>query len=244
MNLHKSSPNFSEGLSSSVSKQKFSDAEKFTVPGPGLGPVNRATLVRDPKHLGFTLARYKFVAKMFAGKSSVFEVGCHEGTGSLVVASEVGELTAMDFQEQTIAWCKDEYTQFYQNISWVAADAMCGIPPSKSGSTQYDAGYLLDVLEHIDPGQEVDFLNAIVNSLNSRGSLIVGIPSLESQPYASPVSKVQHINCKTLDDLRSLMLNFFDNVFMFGMNDEVLHVGFSRMCHYIFALGVGPKLRS
>mgnify|MGYP007028595943 CR=1 FL=1 len=34
---------------------------------------------------------------------------------------------------------------------------------------------------------------------------------------------------------------FFDNVFLFSMNDEVVHTGFTPMAHYLFALCVGPK---
>ena len=56
---------FSKGSSSEFAKAKLRDSDKFVVEGPGLGPVNRATLVRDPKHLGFTLSRYKFISKMF-----------------------------------------------------------------------------------------------------------------------------------------------------------------------------------
>ena len=40
----------------------------------------------DPKRLGFTLARYKFVAKMLAGYEQVLEVGCGDGFASVVVA--------------------------------------------------------------------------------------------------------------------------------------------------------------
>ena len=40
---------------------------------------------------------------------------------------------------------------------------------------------------------------------------------------------------------KELMEKYFKRVFMFGMNDEVLHTGYPAMCHYIFGMGVGPK---
>ena len=47
--------------------------------------------------------------------------------------------------------------------------------------------------------KEIDeLIKALSNSLTDNGTLIVGIPSIESQPYASPVSKAQHINCKSI----------------------------------------------
>jgi len=41
--------------------------------------------------------------------------------------------------------------------------------------------------------------------------------------------------------LNALLAKFFKRVFMFGMNDEVLHTGYAPMCHYIFGMGVGVR---
>src|SRR4051812_25508676 len=51
----------------------------------------------DPKRLAFTLARYKFVAKMFAGMDQVLEVGCADAFATRIVVQEVKKLTAVDF---------------------------------------------------------------------------------------------------------------------------------------------------
>ena len=233
-------PTFASGSSSEEAKKNLSKFEAFTVDGPGLGPINRATLVRDPKHLGFTLARYKFVSKMFKGMKSVFEVGCNEGTGTLVLGPEIEEITAVDYQKECIDFCNSEYSDFHKNIQWIAADALDGIPKTKSGIVHYEGGFLLDVLEHIDPKQEDKLIKALSNSLTDNGTLIVGIPSIESQPYASPVSKAQHINCKSMYELQSFMKKYFRNVYMFGMNDEMIHVGYYPMCQYLFAMCVNP----
>jgi hypothetical protein len=37
------------------------------------------------------------------------------------------------------------------------------------------------------------------------------------------------------------MQQFFHNVFVFSMNDEVVHTGYSPMAHYLLALGCGVK---
>ena len=232
---------FSDGSSSGFAKSKLRASDKYVVDGPSLGPVNRATLVRDPKHLGFTLARYKFVSKMFKNMTSVFEVGCNEGTGTLLLGPEVDEITALDFDLDHIAFCQKEYKDFHTNIQWVAADALDGIPPTKLGISKYEGGFLLDVLEHIEQSTEDKLLTSLSKALVDNGTLIVGIPSIESQPYASPVSKVQHINCKSMYELKGLISKYFRNVYMFGMNDEMIHVGYHHMCQYIFAMGVNPK---
>ena len=93
----------------------------------------------------------------------------------------------------------------------------------------FDGAYALDVIEHIPAEQEKIFVGNIVDSLTPEGVLILGSPSLESQAHASPPSKAGHVNCKTGKGLRALMEVFFHNVFMFSMNDEVVHTGYFPM---------------
>jgi hypothetical protein len=71
--------------------------------------------------------------------------------------------------------------------------------------------------------------------------LIIGTPSIQSQVYASAASKIGHINCKDGPGLKGLMSEFFENVFIFSMNDEVVHTGFYPMAHYLFALCVTKR---
>ena len=67
------------------------------------------------------------------------------------------------------------------------------------------------------------------------------MPTIESQKYTTKINKIVHVNCKSKEELRKLMLNFFKNVFMFSMNDEVVHTGFDRMSNYIFAICANKK---
>jgi hypothetical protein len=62
------------------------------------------------------------------------------------------------------------------------------------------------------------------------------MPSLESQAFASPPSKLGHVNCKTAPDFEAVMKRYFHNVFMFSMNDEMVHTGYHKMAHYLIAL--------
>lgn len=189
----------------------------------------------DPKRVGFTFARYGFVAQMFSGFSSVLEVGCGDGQISRVVRQTVGALTAVDFDDQFVADAQEKMNPKWP-ISYGQHDILSG--PVTGG---FDGAYSLDVLEHIDKSNEGLFVGNIAKSLTDDGSLIIGMPSLESQAYASPVSKAGHINCKTQDDLTSFLKGYFHNVFPFGMNDSTLHTGYGAMCHYLLALCVRPK---
>lgn len=174
------------------------------------------TLKIDPAHVGFTFARYKFVAKMLHGCGNVAEIGAGDGVMSVVVARSVSKLSLYDVE-------KANGVEIHDLIQ-------------RPFLYSFDAIYALDVLEHIHPANENAFMINLTRSLTQHGACIIGMPSLESQPYASKGSKAEHVNCKTENGLRDLMRKYFNCVYIFGMNDEVLHTGFGPMCHYRFAL--------
>lgn len=172
-------------------------------------------MANDARHLGFTLARYKFVAKMFAGYRAVVEIGCGNGFGGQVVRQAVGRLDGLDLPRWDI-----------------------GSPLFLNGFTmQYDGAFCLDVIEHVAPAAE---RQALLNLSRCAPVCIIGTPSLESQQYASPESARLHVNCFTGERLREACRANWRHVFMFGQNDEVLHTGHFGMSHYLFALCVDP----
>lgn len=184
----------------------------------------------DPKRLTFTLSRYKFVAKMFSGLDHVLEIGCADAFGTRIVCQEVGQLTAIDFDPIFIADAERRMNPKWSFKVFVH-DMMKGPVPGS-----YDGIFALDVLEHIDPDSECTFLSNMMRSLAPHGTVILGMPSLESQDYASPNSKAGHVNCKSMPVFKTLMQDYFHRVFMFSMNDEIVHTGYHKMAHYLFAL--------
>ncbi|MFT5130609.1 MAG: hypothetical protein ACI8W8_004240, partial [Rhodothermales bacterium] len=73
------------------------------------------------------------------------------------------------------------------------------------------------------------------------GAVILGMPSIESQAYASPASREGHVNCKTQEQFKALLDRYFHHVFPFSMNDEVVHTGFARMANYLLVLACGTR---
>jgi SAM-dependent methyltransferase len=184
----------------------------------------------DPKHLVFRLARYKFVAKMLSGYRHVLEVGCGDAFGSRIVQAEVGAYTGIDFDPIFIDDVKSRMVPRWAFDARVH-DMLEGPVPG-----DFDAVFALDVLEHIEPADEHLFLQNSFASLVPHGVAIIGVPSLESQVYASTQSKIGHVNCKSAPDLKQQLQEFFHNVFIFSMNDEVVHTGYHKMAHYVFAI--------
>lgn len=189
----------------------------------------------DPKRLTFTLSRYKFVAKMLSGRRHVLEIGCADAFGTRIVRQEIPKLTATDFDPLFVEDVKKR-----MNPKWAfdvfAHDMLSGPVPGS-----YDGAYALDVLEHIEPAKEQIFLTNLVASLAPHAAVVLGMPSLESQIYASPNSKAGHVNCKSLPDFKAVMQKYFHNVFMFCMNDEVVHTGYHKMGQYLFAVACDQK---
>ena len=204
-----------------------------------LGLMSSHTYEVDAKRLGFTLARYKFVAKVLAGAECVLEVGCGDGFATRVVAQSVGNVMATDFDNAFIA---DACSRHHPaNVTFQQHEMVVG-PRLTPNGLQFDAAYAMDVLEHISPGHEGAFLGNVALSIGQHGTFVCGMPSLESQQHASDLSKAGHVNCKTEDELRATLKRYWRNVFVFGMNDETLHTGFGAMCHYRLAVCTGAKL--
>jgi 2-polyprenyl-3-methyl-5-hydroxy-6-metoxy-1,4-benzoquinol methylase len=200
-----------------------------------LGLMTNQVWRDDPKRLLIVLARYKFVAKMLSGQRRVLEVGCADAFGSRIVRQQVGSLVAVDFDPVFIADARDR-ADLHWPVEYRVHDMVTG-----PVAGPFDSAYCVDVIEHIDVRDEDRFIANMARSLTPHGVLLVGSPSLESQVYASPQSKEGHVNCKDERGLRELLIRHFENVFMFSMNDEVVHTGFAPLAHYRFALCCSRK---
>ena len=198
-----------------------------------IGNNTSHSFLSDPARFSFSLSRYKFVAKMFEDFNEVLEVGAGDGFKSSIVGQFCKNLTLSDLESEN----QREYNRTkVKKYKFILNDFT-----KNSLKKKYDGIYLLDVLEHISKKKENLFLINLKKSLKKNGSIIIGMPSLESQKYASKLSKLGHVNCKTKKELRKFLLRHFNNVYLFSMNDEVVHTGFDKMSHYILGIANSKK---
>lgn len=210
-------------------------AETYSNEGPvALGLTTSHLWRSDPRHLLFFLSRYKFVAKMLIGYEEVLEVGCGDGFGSRLLTQNDIKVTCVDFDPIFVTEARQREKD--DRLRTFEINDFCKNKMPK----QFDAAYSLDVIEHIPPELEQVFLKNICASLKPQSACIFGSPSLESQVYASVWSKAGHVNCKSAMDWKETYKKFFQHVFIFSMNDEVLHTGFYPMSQYVFALCLNP----
>lgn len=200
-----------------------------------VGPWTSYSILNDPKHLVFTLSRYKFCAKMLEGRDTVIEVGPGDGIGLPIIAQAVNKVIAVDWDERLVEGNRRRLRHI-PNIEHLCIDLN-----KRPLDVRADAAFTIDVIEHLDPEHEDDFMRSVLRCLHADGILITGTPNITASRYASARSEAQHINLKSMETLRDLTERYCRNVFMFGMNDEVLHTGYAPMCHYIWSIGVGIR---
>lgn len=209
--------------------------ELFSTPEIPLGRWTSWSMIHDPKHMCFVLSRYKFCSKMLEGKNNVLEIGCGDGIGIPIIAQNVKNLYCVDWDNKNI---ESNYKRYYflSNVSYQCVDFI------NSGILgRFDSAFSIDVIEHIDKKDDDRFMSNICRVLDINGVCIIGTPNKDASHLSNARIVKQHINLKTAQELKELVLKYFYNCFMFSMNDEVVHTGYAPMAHYLFAIGVGKR---
>ena len=190
-------------------------------------------LHNDPKRLAFVLSRYKFSAKMACKNKHVIELGCSEGIGAPILSEFAISYTGVDLDGPAISTAKVNFSD--KKCNFIEDDFL--------GKTYgvFDSIISLDVIEHIKPEYEKLFFDAVSANLGEDGVCVVGTPNITSDQYASEASKLGHVNLYSGERLIEAMETVFNNVFIFGMNDEVVHTGFNPMAHFLIAVGCYKK---
>lgn len=188
---------------------------------------------RTPRRFLHSMSYYKFAAKMIGGpKKRVLDVGCNEGLGSWMLAKECGFCHGVDLDEAAIDAAQKNFSD--PCISFTCEDFLEQAPQ------QWDAVTSFDVIEHIYPENSPLFLRTIAVQLKENGVAVIGTPSQISQEFASPVSKKGHVNIYTHEKLERELRKYFQHVFLFSANDEMVHTGFYPLAHYFIALACKP----
>ena len=119
------------------------------------------------------------------------------------IAQTVKKLTAIDFDDKFISEAKNISSKKWP-IQFIRHD----IISSPLKKENFSAIYSLDVFEHIEKKNSNKFISNCKKSLKKKGSLIIGIPSIESQKYASKMSRAGHVNCLSGQDFKNLEETF------------------------------------
>lgn len=204
-----------------------------------MGDIASFNWMDDPKRLLFSLAKYKFISNFVEKDHHVLEIGCSDGFCSQIVAEKVKKYNGIDISKEAIDSANLYVQNIRSNMTFEEMDVFDKEIVQKLGV--YDIVFSLDVLEHIEKKKEEIFIQNIVKLLNKNGIILIGMPSLQSQIYASDLSKIGHINCKDASELKNFLKKYFQYIYIFGVNDEMVHTGFEKLRHYNIALCIKPK---
>ncbi|MFH1593944.1 MAG: class I SAM-dependent methyltransferase [Candidatus Omnitrophota bacterium] len=187
----------------------------------------------SPRRILYSMSYYKFAAKVIGTCKRVLDVGCGEGLGTWLLATECGQAKGIDMDKDSIDIGNKNWKD--PRVSFECSDFL------NRKQDQCDALVILDVIEHILPENESRFFKECVDCLNPDGIAIIGTPNVTSQVFAKDITKAGHVNLFSGDRIEDRMRQYFSNVFIFGANDEVIHTGFRPMAHYLIAIGCGKR---
>ncbi|MFQ5771574.1 MAG: SAM-dependent methyltransferase [bacterium] len=197
-----------------------------------LGQISSHSLWKDPKHFEFTLSRYKFAAKMLQDRQKIVDVGCGEGIGCLMLKAETkAKIIGIDFDSEQISYA-NTHIKPLGGMEFVCQDLIN--EPIKI--EQVDGLVSIDTIEHVHPDEEEQFFTNTLSCLTDKAIAVFGTPSTYSREHMAKRSQIGHINLFDEERLRNTLLKYFSYVFVFSMNDEMVHTGFPKMAHYFMAL--------
>lgn len=209
-----------------------------------MGPNNTDRYLFDPKRLCFFLSRYKFAAKMLKRCHSIVDVGCGDGMGTITYLADTRatRVLGVDFDERLIAHATDALHPAFSRALPKKASCLefscVDILNDDITFGIFEGLSSLDVIEHIEEKLEANFISRLADLLVDKGVAVIGTPNHAARIFASKESEVGHINNYDAPRLQKSLEERFGRVFMFSMNDEVVHTGFDKMAHYLIAVCV------
>ena len=134
---------------------------------------------------------------MFEGLDEVLEIGCGDAWPSRIVCQSVKNLTVSDFDPIFIEDAKsrheDKWKMQYSVINLVEENTDKNM--MEFFCVMYSSTYLQMT--------KINCRKILQNPLKENGSLLIGIPSLESQELINPEDRDPgHVNCKSGPDLK------------------------------------------
>lgn len=199
-----------------------------------LGRYYSYLLMNTPRRMLYSISYYKFASKMIGSSKRVLDVGCGEGIGTWLLSVECGNAEGVDIDQEAINIAEANWKD--RRITFRCSDFF-DIQDEK-----WDAIVSMDMIGHLIPENSSYFFEKVAKSLEYDGIVVVGIPNVTSEQYANEITKASQRNFYSAERLYNEMEKYFNHIFLFGANDEVIHTGFMPMAHYLIAIGCHKKI--
>lgn len=141
--------------------------------------------------------RYEFAARFVQENWTVLDISCGVGYGSYYLASmtKCKEITGIDISEEAVKYANSYFAhpKIEFKVQDINKDAL---------SDKFDLVTCFETIEHII--NPLEFLKAIVKSLNARGRIILSVPNEEILPFNKDIFKF-HVKHYTKEELMDLV---------------------------------------
>ena len=209
--------------------------DKSQSPQAIYGPIAlESQFLENPLMTAVKLARFKFPARMLGPKDDVLDLGCGRGYGTYFYSSMTeGRVIGVDYFTD-ITQVRSQISR--PNLQYIEEDLRK--PSEKLLALRHDAIISVDVIEHFSREGGTAIIEQFSNTLNPGGMMILGTPNRRSAEWRSEQSKKVHIHEYEPEELREVCDRYFKRTFLFSMNDEIVHTGFSKLAWFFYIVAV------
>ncbi len=217
-------------LKKKIAVQKKANADVFHEPGAEL----KSLFYKNPLMATVKLSRFKFVSKMLSSEDIVLDVGCGSGMSSHFFSKFSKKVIGVDNTDNYLSYWNEIKSK---NLKFIQSDIF---NLKLENAENINAIVALDFIEHFNLIEGKKMIQDFAEILNKRegGIFICGTPSKFSQTYRAEHNKKHHLYEYEPEELKALCRKHFNRVFLFSMNDEMVHTGFEKLAWYIFVVCV------
>ena len=180
----------------------------------------------SPADIHRYLSFYKFAAKVIGHEASVLDVGCREGLGTWLLASECKHALGIDRSNSNIQRAAENW-----NSPKVLFECHDDIPVQMHKSWDSAVYFNIPITCTCDT---YDILS-IASCIHSAGTAVIGIPCSTNAEHKSD-------GCPhSISFLEREMLKRFYNVFIFSALSEIILAGHVPSADYNIGIGCMPR---
>jgi SAM-dependent methyltransferase len=152
--------------------------------------------------------RYYFASR-FAENKRILDIACGEGYGSALLSKSAGEVVGIDIDEVTIEHARTRYSPI-ANLRFEVGRCEDG-PKDAAG---FDMVVSFELLEHLDPGDQVSFLRNVQRVMKQDGIFVISSPERYEYAATYQTRNEFHKHELTLLELKSFLGAFFKHVYL------------------------------